>query len=388
MNNLTTLLFITLFTLGINAQKGQKNASINSCQGAINIFENGEFQLQFSGRKSASNLANYTSLKELETENQVWCSFLAPQSGDLTFNAWKKDGFVQMVVFSEMKKDICGEIKNGISEIKRLHLDKKASSVGLDYKVGGGFLYTLHLNEGDKIQILFATEEKTTDKLFLDWKFNSHLHDPWKQKFVDKRDDDFAPTLSILIRDKESGNPIQASLTIEGSKEIDALYVGSDLFFNVSRNCNILLKCDLEGYFFEDRVEKISSFEDKEIIIELEKLSRGKSIKIENLEFKAGTSEIVPSSLPKLKRLNDFLALNAEINVEIQGHVFLLGENTYMAQRISEARARRVLKYLVENGIDKTRLKAVGYGNKKPIYENPKFYYEEQSNRRVEVVIK
>ena len=83
---------------------------------------------------------------------------------------------------------------------------------------------------------------------------------PWEQKIVDKREDDFAPTLSILIRDKESKKPVQASLTIEGSREIDALYIGSDLFFNISRNHNIIIKCDVEGYFFEDRLEKITAF--------------------------------------------------------------------------------------------------------------------------------
>ena len=82
------------------------------------------------------------------------------------------------------------------------------------------------------------------------------------------------------------------------------------------------------------------------------------------------------------------VALNSDIKVEIQGHVFALGDNSLAAQRVSEARAKRVLKYLVDNGIDKDRLSAVGFGNTKPIYEKPKFSYEEQANRRVEVMIK
>ena len=388
MNHLTALLFISLFTVGLCAQKIDYDAPINTCLGAINIFQDGEFELQFSGRKSASNIYNYASLKEIGTENQIWCSYIAPYSGDLTFNAQKNEGYLQMVIFLEMNNDICGEIANGISEIKRLHLDKTMSRIGLNHKSGDGMLYMLHLNEGEKIHILFSTEDKLTDRLFLNWKFSSHLHNPWEQKIVDKRRNNFAPTLSILIRDKESKTPLQASLTIEGTREIDALYIGSDLYFNVRRNCNIILKCDVEGYFFVDRSEKITAFEDREILIELEKISQGKSIKIENLEFKAGTNEIVPSSIPKLKRLNDFLALNSHINIEIQGHVFLLGDNNFMAQRISEARAKRVTKYLIDHGIDKSRIQSVGYGNTKPIYANPKFFYEEQCNRRVEIKIK
>jgi outer membrane protein OmpA-like peptidoglycan-associated protein len=58
-----------------------------------------------------------------------------------------------------------------------------------------------------------------------------------------------------------------------------------------------------------------------------------------------------------------------------------------MGQNISEARAKRVVKYLIDNGIDKKRLKPVGYGNTRPIFEKPQFSYEEQANRRVEIVV-
>jgi outer membrane protein OmpA-like peptidoglycan-associated protein len=44
--------------------------------------------------------------------------------------------------------------------------------------------------------------------------------------------------------------------------------------------------------------------------------------------------------------------------------------------------------YLVENGILKERMTAVGYGNSKPIYPNAKLADEEQANRRVEILVK
>jgi outer membrane protein OmpA-like peptidoglycan-associated protein len=90
----------------------------------------------------------------------------------------------------------------------------------------------------------------------------------------------------------------------------------------------------------------------------------------------------------KLNRLKDFMASNAEINIEIQGHVYMVGENSVSAQKLSEARAKRVLIYLADHGIDRNRMIAVGYGNTKPIYPNAKLAYEEQANRRVEIVVK
>jgi outer membrane protein OmpA-like peptidoglycan-associated protein len=81
------------------------------------------------------------------------------------------------------------------------------------------------------------------------------------------------------------------------------------------------------------------------------------------------------------------LALNAGIKIEIQGHVNETGQSSFDGQQISEARAKRVKKYLVENGINKDRLTTIGLGNTKPIYPNPKLASEEQANRRVEIKI-
>ena len=51
-------------------------------------------------------------------------------------------------------------------------------------------------------------------------------------------------------------------------------------------------------------------------------------------------------------------------------------------------RAKQVRKYLIYNGIHPSRMTAEGYGNTKPIFPNPKQAYEEQANRRVEILIK
>ena len=360
---------------------------MNTCQGAINIFDDGNFRLEFTGSKSKSSIESYPSLNSIDEKNEIWCAFVAGRSGELTFNANTKAQYLQMVVFQQNKNDICSEIKNGVAEIKRLHVKKDNSTVGLDYQIGGGILYSLKLKEGDKILILFATESESKAKLVLSWRFHEHTPQVTEEKIVDRRDDDFAPTFSVLVRDKFSQKPLIASLSVEGHKSLNGIYTGSDFFFNVPRTIELIVKCEVPGYFFKDEIKKVSSFEDSEIIFELEQISPGKSIKIEDIEFVQGTSEIAPNSIPKLKRLKDFLALNSDINIEIQGHVFALGENSYIGQKVSEARAKRVLKYLVENGISKSRLSAVGYGNTQPIFPEPKFFYEEQANRRVEILV-
>ena len=161
-----------------------------------------------------------------------------------------------------------------------------------------------------------------------------------------------------MVRDVETGNPVMANLSITGIKDIQALYNGSDFYISVDRSGKIQLKVDAEGYFFVDREEPVSAGSDNEIVIWMEPLGEGKSMQIDEIEFVPGTSEFLSTSEPKLRRLKDFLALNAAVKVEIQGHVHATGENTFAAQKLSEARAKRVLNYLVDNGIDKNRLTA------------------------------
>ncbi|MFT5777147.1 MAG: outer membrane protein OmpA-like peptidoglycan-associated protein [Crocinitomicaceae bacterium] len=361
---------------------------MSTCAGAINVFEDGDFHMQFTGEKSDENgVEAYPSLGSITTSNLVWISFIAPINGELTFRASKNEGYLQMVVFEEVQNDICAEIGTGESEIKRLHLGKEDTVVGLNYEIGGGVLYSLPLRKGKKIHIMFATNEGSTEELHLIWEFVQSLPSDVETKVVDKRYDEFSPTFRIIVKDSETNLPLIANLSLEGSKELDGLYVGSEFLFNVDRNCNLNIKCDVEGYFFSDREESVSSFDDQELIVLLERVASGKSMQIEEIEFTPGTSEITSSSEPKLKRLKDFLALNSDLKIQIEGHVFALGKNSTAGQKISEARAKRVMKYLIDNGIAKDRLSAIGYGNTRPVFPEPQFSYEEQANRRVEIVV-
>jgi outer membrane protein OmpA-like peptidoglycan-associated protein len=132
----------------------------------------------------------------------------------------------------------------------------------------------------------------------------------------------------------------------------------------------------------------IVSQSEGEMLLLLEPLARGKSIQIEQIQFKPGTSEFLPGAEMKLNRLKDFLALNTAIHIEIQGHVFYSGSNNLASQKMSEARAKRVMQYLLEYGIAKERMEAVGFGNTKPVHPKPKLANEEQVNRRVEILVK
>lgn len=388
MTKVTFLLISLLLSWSSFSQHtvGKDGHNMNSCDGAINIFDSGEYELAFTGG-SDKHVSTYPSLSAFDSENTLWCTYIAPSSGILSFDASVDDGFLQMVIFKPETDDICLDIANGISEIQRVIVDKENQSVGLSLDVKKNRLYSYKMSAGQKIYVMFATDEDVESKMALSWKFKEDIVTLNEKKVVDTRDDDFAPTLYFSVRDKDTGQPLTSALILEGNRDIQGMYVGSDFYFNITRTNDITLSCDLEGYFFYDSLIELKGYEDTYIEIYLEKAESGKTLQIEEIQFVPGTSKILQSSEPKLRRLKDFLALNAELEVEIQGHVFAIGDNSFAGQRISEARAKRVLKYLADNGIDRNRLTSKGYGNTKPIYEAPEKSYQEQANRRVEILI-
>lgn len=388
MLQLFNLILVTFMFFAVSAQEQIDN--YNQCSGAMNVFESGHYKIKFNGHKGTSKaFTNYAAIDGKATNNVIWISFLVPANGTLSLNASSTEKNINMVIFDRIGFDICNDIHDGNAEIKRLIVNSSTNEIGLSKETSKHFLYPLKLDKGQLIDIAFYTEEEAIVDLDLDFRFEFDVEEEeFEEKIIDKRDDDFAPTFSIAVRDKESNRPIIANITLTGIRDVEALYKGSDLFLNLSRGGKIDIQCDAEGYFFFDSTEVgVVNTKDQEIVISLEKVASGKSKQIEGIEFKPGTSEFMPSADAKLRRLRDFLALNSEVNIEIQGHVFAKGDNSMLGQKISEARAKQVMKYLINNGIDKSRMKAEGYGNTKPLFENPKFSYEEQANRRVEIVV-
>ena len=161
-----------------------------------------------------------------------------------------------------------------------------------------------------------------------------------------------------------------------------------NLYLQPSNSGKLEIKCGSKGYFLSDVSQAVSAGENGEITIQLERLIAGRSMQIDDIQFKPGGAEFMPGAEPKLKRLKEFMVLNGDLKIEIQGHVMELGdEGSVLGKRISSDRAKKVMQYLLDAGIDKHRMTSVGYGNERPIYPEPKFSYEEQANRRVEILI-
>ncbi len=94
----------------------------------------------------------------------------------------------------------------------------------------------------------------------------------------------------------------------------------------------------------------------------------------------------MPESKAALDIMDTLLRNDPMMRIEIQGHTDSIGTDK-ANQALSDNRAKAVMNAMIVNGIDKSRVTAVGYGESKPIAENSSDEGR-AANRRVVFVIK
>jgi outer membrane protein OmpA-like peptidoglycan-associated protein len=99
--------------------------------------------------------------------------------------------------------------------------------------------------------------------------------------------------------------------------------------------------------------------------------------------FNSGKSSFQKQTFPVLQAITAILKEYPSANFSIEGHTDSDGAEA-MNQKLSEDRAAAVKNYLVENGIDASRLTSKGFGESMPIDTN-KTAKGKANNRRVEV---
>jgi outer membrane protein OmpA-like peptidoglycan-associated protein len=377
---LLSFLFTSLVWFDSHTQIfGRKLISISDCAGSVNIIESGTYTLQFIGGQGVDLKTFSAYTKDTVSKNLIWCYYETEGLGTISLSV--KQNSMSLFCFETNLEDPCSEISKGTAS-------------KLIYKSTGDTSRNWTFNVLEKKIYLFAfsAKDKSTETLSFD--FNYILRDKngveiKDQKTVDLREKEAVNYTYVKIQNIRTKKPVIVNLAISGSKDIDGFYQASDIYLTLKKGNKSLIKTDIRGYFSKDVEYKFNPAKIDTILIELEPLTIGAIAQFEEIEFQRGTSSILKGSEKKLKRLVDFMALNAHVSIEIQGHVNDKSKkNKNSSVRLSKKRARRVLRFLVHNGIHPSRMTSVGYGNSKPIYPDPKNAFEEQANRRVEIVVK
>ncbi|MFN6946404.1 MAG: OmpA family protein [Cytophagaceae bacterium] len=173
-------------------------------------------------------------------------------------------------------------------------------------------------------------------------------------KVVDRNEKAIPAT--ITIRDNETNKIVAVydstqfmgnyTIVLEPGKNY-AITVESDKFLSHSENVNI----------------PVNGFYDIKKDLVLTPLDKGGLIVLNNVFFDYGSAELKKESYFELDRYYDLISSNPELMVEIAGHAFDKDTPKDNLQ-LSQKRAQAVVEYLVNKGIEKEKMRAVGYGDR------------------------
>ena len=119
--------------------------------------------------------------------------------------------------------------------------------------------------------------------------------------------------------------------------------------------------------------------------IPLKPIETGETIVLKNIFYETDSYALKPESKYELDKIVAFLQSNPLIHIEIRGHTDNVGTMEYN-QTLSENRARSVVDYLIEKGIDSNRLVYKGFGMSQPV-DNNETEEGRANNRRTELKI-
>ncbi|WP_299757317.1 OmpA family protein [uncultured Pontibacter sp.] len=117
----------------------------------------------------------------------------------------------------------------------------------------------------------------------------------------------------------------------------------------------------------------------------LEPIKSGAAMVLNNLFFDTGKYNLEKNSKTELDKLIAFMKQNPQVKIEISGHTDDVGSDK-ANQLLSERRAKSVVDYLAQKGVDKNRIRYKGYGESKPVQPNTS-EENRQLNRRIEMRI-
>lgn len=246
-----------------------------------------------------------------------------------------------------------------------------------DLKTDTGFIHTLTLftQKGEKIQDAIMSNEG----YFIFDKF------PKQNNYIFSMDVIPDVGFQLFMVDKDSSEILVNEMLLPK---------GEPYFFTLKQNKNYRLVATKGGYFSNDIKFSTSGIENSITLyrnLPLRKLELNKAIILKDIYYDFDKATLRPESDKTLAFLVEILNENPRIIVELSAHTDSKGDDRYN-EDLSQRRAESVVKYLKKSGIDKDRLVAKGYGEKKPIApnttpegtDNPE---GRQLNRRTEIKV-
>ncbi len=187
--------------------------------------------------------------------------------------------------------------------------------------------------------------------------------------------------------------PISANVIMEKRNDQKLLRATSDdltgnFLFYIPKNGEYELSIRAPGYLtFYENISLKSPTKGETIYrnIYLTPIENQQVLTLNNLLFERSKPVLLEDSYPALEKLVGILRENPDLKIELAGHTDALGSQK-AKERLSFERVERIKEYLVQSGIERSRIETIGYGGAKPIAPNNN-EQNRAKNRRVEITV-
>jgi outer membrane protein OmpA-like peptidoglycan-associated protein len=201
----------------------------------------------------------------------------------------------------------------------------------------------------------------------------------------------------ILVLDTDSKIPLDGNLVFidqDTKEKISPKRVRNGVYElaianNVSKD--FMVSVEKDGFHFKNIMVNVPAASSQKNIfltrnIELKKHTLNKARILRNVYFDFDQAELTKKSFHELDMLQKMMNENDRLIIEVSGHADFLGLDAYNLD-LSKKRAEKVVEYLASKGIDKGRLRAQGYGERKPAPGTDQTEEGRSLNRRTEFMI-
>lgn len=200
--------------------------------------------------------------------------------------------------------------------------------------------------------------------------------------------------LTGRVNDSDNGDPLLAKIDVKDISTGEILITTASSEEDGSYNAKLpdkksfMVDIHSTGYLSDMKRIDIPGDWPKDsyiLNIDLIKVKIGKKVVLNNIFFETGKSVLTPGSYTELDHLLIIMKENSQMKIEVSGHTDKTGSEA-LNFRLSEARAKAVVEYLVKMGIDRSRMEFKGYGPLQPVGDN-NTAAGRAKNRRVEFKI-
>ena len=204
----------------------------------------------------------------------------------------------------------------------------------------------------------------------------------------------------MIIKTADVKYRVSNTRNFYSTESIDSLSAFKAGFMSNSR---MIIECNVFGYHHYKSRFEIDFAVNKDPVfydfILMQPLMKGEILELPNVYFHPNSTVLKQSSYKELDKLVNYMNSTyaiVRIDGHTQGNKRIVNKGPKVkeefqfkgsAHKLSKKRADRVYEYLIEKGIDKSRISTKGFAGKRPKIKNPETKSEKEMNMRVEITI-